>query len=151
MFPFPLQPSQVGFSFFGGSDIDVENFQVDSKKPKAFVVIKFIDKYKEIYEEVIKTVCTELNMKVIKADEIFGPGQIISDITNSIAESTVVVADITSLEPNIFYEVGYAHALNKPTVLIAEKGTERPFDVESFRILYSTKILLPASQNFTKI
>jgi nucleoside 2-deoxyribosyltransferase len=48
----------------------------------------------------------------------------------------VVIADITPENPNVFWEVGYAHANRKPTILVAEKGRKLPFDVSGFRILF---------------
>jgi nucleoside 2-deoxyribosyltransferase len=48
----------------------------------------------------------------------------------------VVIAEITVPNQNVFYELGYAHALNKPTILLAEKGRELPFDVHGYRCLF---------------
>lgn len=61
---------------------------------------------------------------------------IIQDISKHINESKFIIADISPINANVFYEVGYAHALNKPTILIAEKDTRLPFDVSSFRTLF---------------
>jgi hypothetical protein len=43
---------------------------------------------------------------------------------------------VSPLNANVFYELGVAHALNKPTILIAEKDTKLPFDVTPFRTLF---------------
>ena len=54
----------------------------------------------------------------------------------------MIIADISTLPPNdeinanVFFEVGYAHALSKPVILLARKGTPLPFDVRSFRVLF---------------
>ncbi len=77
-----------------------------------------------------------LEMHQQHADETYGPGLIISDISKQIIDSKIIIADITPANPNVYYEVGYAHALNKPTILIAEKPTELPFDVSPFRTLF---------------
>ena len=61
------------------------------------------------------------------------PGIILADIEQSIREAHVIVADITPRNANVYYEVGYSHALGKPTILVAEKETELPFDVSPFR------------------
>ena len=47
----------------------------------------------------------------------------------------MVIADITPVNQNVFYELGYAHALGKPTILLAERGKEFPFDVRGYRVL----------------
>ncbi|MFZ4476031.1 MAG: hypothetical protein ACOYPR_12610, partial [Saprospiraceae bacterium] len=61
---------------------------------------------------------------------------ILADITKQIYESKLIIAEISPVNANVFYEVGFAHALNKPTILIAEKSTKLPFDVSPFRTLF---------------
>ena len=46
------------------------------------------------------------------------------------------LAQRVALSDRHFYEVGYAHALCNPTILLAEKGTRLPFDVSPFRTLF---------------
>jgi nucleoside 2-deoxyribosyltransferase len=52
----------------------------------------------------------------------------------------VIIADISPINPNVFFEVGYAFALEKPIILLAERndsdGTTLPFDVSPFRVLF---------------
>ncbi len=98
--------------------------------------MQFSSPYDELYKDVISVVCEELNLSVVRADETFGPGLIIADITRQLEESKIVIAEISPANPNVFYEVGYAHALNKPTILIAERSTKLPFDVSPFRTLF---------------
>jgi hypothetical protein len=137
LIPFPLKQSQVGIFCFNQSDIYIKDFTINAEKPKAFMIMQFTEQYKELYEEVIKEVCSKhFDLNVIKADEIYGPGIILADIIRSISESKVIIAEISPINTNVFYEVGYAHALNKPTILIAEKGTKLPFDVSPFRVLF---------------
>lgn len=47
-----------------------------------------------------------------------------------------MIAEITSPNQNVFYELGYAHALNKPTILLARRGKELPFDIRSYRVIF---------------
>jgi hypothetical protein len=39
-------------------------------------------------------------------------------------------------EPKLFYELGYAHALDKPTILLAQRDAELPFDIRSYRVIF---------------
>jgi nucleoside 2-deoxyribosyltransferase len=48
----------------------------------------------------------------------------------------LVIAEITPANPNVFYELGYAQALGKPTILLAQRGGTLPFDIRSFRVVY---------------
>lgn len=58
------------------------------------------------------------------------PGNIMNRVWQDIRRSEVVVADLTGENPNVFYEMGLAHALGKTTILIKQKDTPRvPFDL----------------------
>lgn len=103
--------------------------------------MQFSAPYNELYVDVIAPVCEEMGLNAVRADDRYGPGVIIQDIERQINEAKIVVADISPVNPNVYYEVGYAHALRKPTVLIAERTTDLPFDVSPFRtLLYENTI-----------
>ncbi len=131
----PYTRSQVGLFCVDTSDIHIRDFAVKSVRPRAFVVMQFSSPFNDVYAEVIKQVCDDLAVEVHRVDETFGPGVIIADISRSILESTFVIADITPLNANVSYELGYAHGRGKPTILIAERETRLPFDVSPFRTL----------------
>lgn len=134
--PFPVPESQVGLFCFSKSAVTIENFKVTALKPRAFVVMQFTEPYDELYNDVIRPVCNDLGLDALRADETFTPGLIIADIVNKIVESKVVIAEISPVNANVYYEVGYAHAMKKPTILIADKNTSLPFDVSPFRTLF---------------
>lgn len=133
----PLPRGQIGIWCRSRSDITIDHFEVSGKQAKAFVVMQLTSPYTEIYEDVIRRICDECEVEVVKADEIYGPGVIISDIEKQIIESNLVIAEITPANPNVYYEVGFAHAFKKPTILIADKEivNQLPFDVSPFRVL----------------
>lgn len=129
--------SQLALFFSGEGEIIVEDFKSAKVAPKAFVVMQFSTEYNELYEEVIKPTCAKFGLEVIRADDMYTNSLILEDITKSIRESSVVIADITADNPNVFYEVGYSHAINKPTILLSDKKrTKLPFDVSGFRTLF---------------
>ena len=92
--------------------------------------------YDDLYRDVVSKVCEVYEVSVLRADEVSGPGFIIADIVREIATSQLVIADITPQNPNVYFEVGYALALGKPTILLAKKSTPLPFDVAGFRVLF---------------
>lgn len=55
--------------------------------------------------------------------------RIIPAIANGIRRSAFVIADVTEPKPNVYYELGYAQALDKKVILTARAGTELPFDI----------------------
>lgn len=133
--PFSLPRGQVGLWALGLTDIAFSGFAVVAEKPKLFVIMEFSSPFNDLFTDVIVPVGEKAGFEVIRADQIHGPGVVIADIERQIAEAKAVVADITPVNPNVFWEVGYAHAIRKPTVLIAERETQMPFDVSPFRIL----------------
>ncbi len=127
---------QAGFFCKADHLITVRNFTVEATKPQAFVVMQFGGRYDEVYDDVVKEVCKSYEIKVLRADEVSGPGLIIGDIIREIFTSQLIIADITPSNPNVYFEVGYALALGKPMILLAQKGTSLPFDVAGFRVLF---------------
>ena len=134
--PTPVISDQVGFFGWGPGPVTFEGFAMQVGAPKAFVVMQFGEPYNSLYTEVIKPVFAERKMEVYHADEIYRPGYILQDITTGIRESELIVAEITPANPNVFYELGYAHAVGKPTILLAERGKELPFDIKGFRCIF---------------
>jgi len=129
--------SQVTFFFSSPDEIFVKDINIIAKQPKAFIVMQFTDEYNDLYKEVIKPVVEEYGFECERADETHTTNPILQDIIQSIRESSVIIADITPNNPNVFYEVGYAHAVNKPTILLCDRKREKlPFDISGFRTLF---------------
>lgn len=127
--PEPLKGSQTGLFAWGSGEIKFSDISISSEKPKAFVVMQFTEPYESLYQEVIKPVCEEMNLFFYKADEVYKPGILLRDIIEGLVESEIIIADITPPNPNVFYELGFSHALNKTTILLAQRGSELPFDI----------------------
>jgi len=133
--PLPTR-GQVGLFCGGYSKISIRSLTIDTESAKAFVVMQFSSPFNEIYGDVIKKACEDHSLKPFRADEMYGPGIIIKDIADEILRSQLVIADVTPLNQNVYFEVGYAHGVNKPIILLAEKGTILPFDISGFRTLF---------------
>lgn len=98
--------------------------------------------YKNRYDHIIKpaveglAVKGEQVFKCIRADFISSTGSITRQVLQRLYTSDAVIADLTDLNPNVFYELGVRHALRNKTILIALEGTKAPFDVGDLRIIY---------------
>lgn len=130
--------TQIGIWVRSRSIIKIHSYKANYEKPKAFVVMQFGHNYDDLYQDVIKKVCETNGYTVYRADEGLGTGLILNDIITAIKNSALVIADITPDNPNVFYEVGFAHALNKPTILLNEKNQREklPFDISGFRTIF---------------
>ncbi len=67
---------------------------------------------------------------------MFSTGKIIDQIWLGIHQAKVLVAELTGRNPNVFYELGLAHALEKPVVLVSSNENDVPFDVQHIRVIY---------------
>ncbi len=130
--------SQVEIGCSGNDDdVIISDFHIKSQKPQAFVVMQFSEDFNDLYQEVIKPVCESFGYECKRADEYFTNGSILQDIIQSIKDSSIIIADITPNNPNVFYELGYAHAIAKPTILLSDKKRDKlPFDISGFRTLF---------------
>jgi len=112
------------------------NFRVSSSKPKAFVAMQFSEPYNEVYRDAVEPLVQEIGFEPIRVDDVYGPGIIINDIINNLSEASIVLAEISEKNANVYYELGLAHAFGKPTLLMATKGTSLPFDVGGHRCIF---------------
>lgn len=132
-----LKRGQVGLFMQGDTPIKFRNLKVDAQQPLCFVVMQFTADFNILYSDVIKPLCEEYGFRVIRGDDFYTSGQILEDITQSIRTSALVIADVTPDNPNVFYEVGYAHGIGKPTILLSDRSREKlPFDISGFRTLF---------------
>jgi hypothetical protein len=132
----PLEGRQVGLIAAGNQEVSFSDFEVESDRPRAFVVMQFAEPFHTFYREVIQKQADAAGFDVVRIDEKAGPGIIFQDIQREIEQAEVVIAEITPANPNVFYELGYAHALGKPTILLAQREAELPFDIRSFRVVF---------------
>lgn len=113
-----------------------------SDKGNAFVALPFEPEFGKIYEEVIKPACEDVGYDVNKADSIESHRNILEDIVKGIANTDLLIADLTTSNPNVFYELGIANGIGIPTILITQDLEEVPFDLRAYKIIeYSTDLL----------
>ena len=60
------------------------------------------------------------------------------EIWSAIAQATILIADCTNKNPNVFYEIGLVHALGKPVILITKNKEDVPFDLRHRRYIEYT-------------
>jgi hypothetical protein len=86
-----------------------------------------------IIKPVFETHFSDYN--VIRADKMPAPGMIDSQIIEHLLDADLVIADITTLNPNVFYEIGIRHVMRKPIVHMNLVGSPIPFDIKIFKHL----------------
>tara|TARA_R100000005_G_C4997717_1_gene204412 strand:+ start:2432 stop:3496 length:1065 start_codon:yes stop_codon:yes gene_type:complete len=102
-----------------------------------FVMMPFAPPIGSYYEKIYEPAIKKAGLTPVRADDdIFGTGKIIDQIWRGINNSRVLVAELTNRNPNVFYELGLAHALNKPVVLVSSNEGDVPFDLKHIRVIY---------------
>jgi hypothetical protein len=106
----------------------------DTQK-KCFVLMPFSEEFKEIFTEVYKPVCQDNLIHCWRVDEIARPGSITKDIIEGILDADIIIADLTTKNPNVFYELGIAHSVGNKTIMTAQNLADVPFDIANYRII----------------
>ena len=101
-----------------------------SRYKRIFVISPFDDEMDDVFILGIRWAADQLGAVAERADDLEHNGEIVAEIKAAIQQYDVIVGDTTGGNPNVCYEVGYAHALNKPTILICRKGEKLPFDLQ---------------------
>jgi hypothetical protein len=73
-----------------------------------------------IYEDHIKKVIVDLRLTVGRADDFFSAGSIVQEVWSAIKAASIIIADCTGRNPNVFYEIGISHTIGKDTILITQ-------------------------------
>lgn len=101
----------------------------------------FDEEFDDVYQIGIKESCRDAGAYSERVDEQIFNERILDRIYNQIAKADCIIADMTGRNANVFYEVGYAHALGKPTILLTRRAEDIPFDLKHFpHIVYESKL-----------
>ncbi len=132
--PFSTSQAKSTETFFASLGISAEEAAVDPKL--VFVLTPFSEREKETYEA-IRNTCLRVGLRASRGDEEFVEGPILHHIVRQILNARVVIANVSTRNPNVFYELGIAQALGKPTILVSRGRFKKvPFDVAARRIVF---------------
>jgi len=100
-----------------------------------FVLMPFLPELRPVYDDHLKSVADRLGMSIARADDFFTAGHVIEEVWTAVVAAKVIVADCTGRNPNVFYEIGLAHAIGKPVILITSDQEDVPFDLRHRRYI----------------
>lgn len=100
-----------------------------------FVLMPFADTFRAFYEDNVRKVITQAGLSCQRADEIASTNLITWDIWERINRARFIIADLTNRNPNVFYEVGLAHAISKSVILLTRTMSDVPFDLRNLRCI----------------
>jgi len=117
------------------------------KQPQVFVVQPFGQKFESVFAGIIAPALASAGATAVRANQIVTGGLILEGIFQAIETCDLVIADLTGKNPHAMYELGFAHALRKPVVLISEGQEQTPFDLSSARILHYSNGIIGAEMS----
>ena len=106
----------------------------ESKK-RAFVAMPFAPEFDDSYHYGIQGAVNTAGYLCERADLSSFTGDVMDWVKKRIATADFIIADLTSANPNVYLEVGYAWGLNKETVLLIKDTNELKFDTRGQRCL----------------
>ncbi len=102
-----------------------------------FVMMPFAEPIGSYFRTIYEVAIKRAGLRPVRADDdMFATGKIVDQVWTGIQAAKVLVAELTGRNPNVFYELGLAHALQKPVVLVSSNEKDVPFDVQHIRVIY---------------
>jgi hypothetical protein len=100
-----------------------------------FVMMPFGTWFDRYYQEIYVPAIKEAGYEPRRADELFTTGSVVEQIWEEIERASVLLADLTDKNPNVFYELGLSHADCKPVIFTAGRLEDVPFDLRHLRVI----------------
>jgi hypothetical protein len=104
-------------------------------KPLVFVAMPFVDSMEDVFHYGIQNAVNGAGYLCERADQSSFTGDVLDWIKQRIASATLIVADLSTANPNVYLEVGYAWGCGKPTILTTSQAEDLKFDVRGQRCL----------------
>jgi hypothetical protein len=102
---------------------------------KIFMIMPFRDELTPVYKDHILKIANHLNVTCTRGDDFFSTEGIITEVWSAIYHAELCIADCTGRNPNVFYEIGVAHTVGRPCILIAQSIDDIPFDIRHLRVI----------------
>ncbi len=116
------------------SDVGASASSVRYRPDTAFIIMTMNPSMPELTDvaDTIKQVFLSFGVNAVRADDIEHQGLITDQIRNQIRTAEFCFADLTHERPNVYYEVGYAHALGRRVILFKKAGAALHFDLSGY-------------------
>jgi hypothetical protein len=103
--------------------------------PTCFLVMPFGQPDSDRVHAVLRQACEQAGLRPLRGDDLFTPTDILDDIWRGITAAHCVIADISGRNPNVLYELGIAHTLAKPVLIVSRSADDIPIDLATRRVI----------------
>jgi len=108
---------------------------VTGRQASCFIVMPFSQEWSADVHRILASACEAVGVRPVRGDDLFTPTDILEDIWQSINAADFVIADITGRNPNVLYELGIAHTLAKPVLILSKQASDIPIDLATRRVI----------------
>lgn len=112
---------------------------MNSSIDTCFVIAPFKEPFDAYFSRIIKPAIEDVGLYAVRGDSLYRPSSIVDDIWQGIQTAHVLIAELTERNANVFYELGLAHALSKPVILLSQTIDDVPFDLRGIRVILYDK------------
>jgi len=142
---YKISPSIFDAKFFNRLQVSMDRksnryyqeVRIEANEPFCFVIMPFREEEfpQRIYRDVIKPFVEDtFEISCYRVDEDHLPDRIDNKIYSYLLRAAFIIADVTTANPNVFYELGLAHMLEKDCIILTQKSaSEIPFDINRIR------------------
>jgi len=113
-------------------------------KSDVFMVMPFREQFDGVYNNIVRPLMTSLNLTIKRGDDFSSvKGSIMQEVWSALNACRLVIAETTEVNANVYYELGIAHTLGKPAILLTQNKDVQdiPFDIRHLRfIVYENTI-----------
>jgi hypothetical protein len=102
---------------------------------RAFVLMPFREPFNGYYARIFKPALEAAGYTVERADDMYAALPVMLDIQDSIVAADMLLCEMSGRNPNVFYELGLAHAIGKPAILVSTTEDDIPFDLRHVRVI----------------
>ena len=106
-----------------------------TEQPSCFIAMPLSHPYLQYSELVYEPAAIQAGLQPRRGDSIFGAGGVMGQIVRELHRAELMIAEISVINANVYYEIGIAHAMRKPVILLTDDRPTVPFDLQTERCL----------------
>lgn len=122
--------------------------ETTSNHPECFIIMPISpqegyseEHFSRVYEDIVQPACQQAQTHPQRADDNKGTNLIQLEILKKLLDAPIALCDLSSRNPNVFFELGIRQAFDKPVILIKDEKTPPAFDINGLRYIQYSSLL----------